>query len=57
MPMLITYTTVNTGTDSSKPENKRRLFKNLHRQLIKELERAVKCGIWTIIPADVLKEA
>jgi hypothetical protein len=57
MPMLITYTAVNTWTDSSKPENKRRLFRNLHWQLIKELERAIKCGSWTIIPADVLKEA
>jgi hypothetical protein len=56
-PLPLTYTAINSSTDTSTPENKRRLFQNLHRQLTKEVEKARTSGGWMSIPPDVLKEA
>ncbi|KIW05287.1 uncharacterized protein PV09_03814 [Verruconis gallopava] len=55
-PLPLTYTVVNPATDKSQPENRRRLFGNLHGQLAREIDKALKCGSWTRLGPDVLGE-
>lgn len=55
-PHPVTYTVISTSKDAGTPEGKRRLFANLHRQLGMEVEKALECGSWTTIEAEV-KEA
>jgi hypothetical protein len=55
-PRPITYTFINPNMDMSIPENKRKCFGNLHRQLGREVEKAVECGSYMGLDSAVWRE-
>ena len=53
----ITYTVVNPTSKPSDPATKKRIFKNLHAQLQKEVQRAAECGTWMMLDVEIAKDA
>jgi hypothetical protein len=56
LPKPLTYTVVNPKSDPNAPETKRRIFANLHKQLIREVGVAVEKGIAMSFAPEVWDE-
>jgi hypothetical protein len=56
-PQGITYTVISHGTDLSKPEERARLFGNLHKQLQREVKGAKDSGSWWSLMQDEMRNA